>query len=434
MFIFHEGLPGAGKSYEAMVKRIILALKKGRKCYVFMYGIDFDKIAAAAELDVEVVKKLLVVLTTDDLKKLHEVVEKDSLVVLDEMQNHWPAETRNMPSWLIKFVAEHRQMGLDIIGMGQLLQGKGGVNALWVNRCDQKIVFEKLNVFGSSTKYRWTAYKGVHNGQRIKFVKVNSGTEKYDPKYFGTYASYQEGAENTETYKDNRTNFLYSRNAKIILIFVVVFVIAVKYAVGVFGKDGHLAKSLSKDQPKTETVTTVVTTPAPGSVAAASGVVAQPQVQQPPPTASRQGEQEALASDYVRAMTEKFRPRLVAYAMGARKGFAVIEWYDESYRLKERLQARQLEEFGWAVVPSMYGDHVMLVKGATRIAVTSWPMEPFGRVSEKQVEETAGGERAIRARQDEKGARGVAELPDSVISIPDDATEAPRRFSVSRRS
>ncbi|QOK98457.1 zonular occludens toxin (plasmid) [Ralstonia pseudosolanacearum] len=411
MFIFHEGLPGSGKSYEAMVRRIILALKKGRKVYAYMYGLDHDKIAQVAELEVERVRELLVQLSDDDLKKLSEVVAKDSLLVLDEMQNHWPAETRNMPQWLIKFVAEHRQLGLDIIGMGQLLQGKGGVNALWVNRCDQKIVFEKLNVFGSSKKYRWTAYKGVHDGRRIKFVKVNSGTETYDAKFFGTYQSYQEGAENTDTYKDKRTNFLFSRTARLILVGAAAISIGVYYAWGVFGKGGKLEKSLLK-QPVTTTTTSTVTIPASG-VQATPGQV-QPMPQAAPPTASRQGTSEALADDYVMVMTEKFRPRLAGYGGARRLSFAVIEWYDEAYRLKERLQARQLEEFGWAVVPSMYGDHVMLVKGHTRIAVTSWPMEPFGRASDKQIEESAGGERAIRAHQDDKGGRSVVDLPPSL--------------------
>ncbi|WP_247539177.1 zonular occludens toxin domain-containing protein [Ralstonia pseudosolanacearum] len=437
MFIFHEGLPGSGKSYEAMVRRIIPALQKGRKVYAYMYGLDHEKIAQVAELQVEQVRELLVQLNDDDLKTLNEVVAKDSLLVLDEMQNHWPAETRNMPQWLIKFVSEHRQLGLDIIGMGQLLQGKGGVNALWVNRCDQKIVFEKLNVFGSSKKYRWTAYKGTHDGKRIRFNKVQGGSGKYEEKFFGTYQSYQDGADNTETYQDKRTNFLYSRTARLILIGAVIIGIGVKYAVGVLGKGGALEKSLTK-QPQTTTTVTTVTVPASGvAAAAAPGAGAgqvQPQSQPAPPSASRQGTSEALANDYVMAMTDKFRPRLAGVGGSNRRGFAVIEWYDEAFRLKERLQARQLEEFGWAVVPSMYGDHVILVKGATRIAVTSWPMEPFGRASEKQIEETAGGERAIRARQDEKGGRPVADLPPSITSIPDDAAEPPRRFSMARQS
>lgn len=433
MFIFHEGLPGAGKSYEAMVKRIIKALMKGRKSFVYMYGLNHEKIAEASGVELDQVKRLVIELTTDDLKRLHEVVEKDSLVIIDEMQNHWPAEARQMPSWLIKFVAEHRQMGLDIVGIGQLLQGKGGVNALWVNRCDQKIVFEKLNVFGSSKKYRWTAYKGVHDGRRVKFVKVNSGTETYDPKYFGTYASYQDGADNTETYKDNRTNFLYSRNAKLILVGLVVIGIGVKYALGVFGKDGSLQKGLmGKSQPVTTTMTSTVTIPASG--VQATPVSVQPQAPVAQAVGTRQGTQEVLADDYVMAMTEKYRPRLAVFANSRSRAMAVIEWYDDAFRVKERLQARQLEEFGWAVVPSMYGDHVLLVKGHNRIAVTTWPLEPFGRASDKQIEESSGGDRGLRAHRNDSGGRGVVDLPDSILSIPDDATEPPRRYSVSRRS
>ena len=45
MIIFHEGLPRSGKSYEAMVKHVLEALKQGRKVFAYVEGLNHEKIA-----------------------------------------------------------------------------------------------------------------------------------------------------------------------------------------------------------------------------------------------------------------------------------------------------------------------------------------------------------------------------------------------------
>lgn len=45
MIIFHEGLPGSGKSYEALVKHIIPSLEKGRKVYARLNGFNYEKVS-----------------------------------------------------------------------------------------------------------------------------------------------------------------------------------------------------------------------------------------------------------------------------------------------------------------------------------------------------------------------------------------------------
>ena len=64
----------------------------------------------------------------------------------------------------------------------------------------------------------------------------------------------------------------------------------------------------------------------------------------------------------------------------ARQG--VIDWHDGALRRQESLDFRQLEAQGWHVrhVAGM----VMLNKGEREIQVTSWPIEPFGKLSERQ--------------------------------------------------
>ncbi|WP_353627661.1 zonular occludens toxin domain-containing protein [Ralstonia pseudosolanacearum] len=388
MLIVHEGLPGAGKTWEAVVKRLIPALQKGRKVYARINGLDHAKIAEVAGLQLDQVTQLLHEIPEGQVLQWNELVENDSLVILDEAQNFWPhGATRTMPSDQIKAVAEHRHRGLDIVLMCQVLQGAGGVHPVWVNRVDQKIVFEKLNARGKDDRYKWTAYKGLHNGTKIKFTQINKGTEGYDPKYFGTYASHQAATENMETYQDARTNVWNNPVLKRWLpLFGVALVVAVWYLWHAL-KGGGLEQSMSAGH-KVETQTAVVSTPP--TVTAqlvASGVQAgvaqaQPVAVKSEPVSGGQ-KQDAMADDYVASISQKWRPRLSGLAWAANRARLVVEWYDESNRVKERLSAAQLEEFGWGVARSAYGDHVILSKGGVHVAVTAWPIEEFGRVSDR---------------------------------------------------
>ena len=391
MYIFHEGLPRSGKSYEAMVKRIIPALQKGRKVYARLNGINHEKVAEAAGMEVGRVRELLHEIPEAKVLLWHTIVENDSLVILDEMQNFWPESVRNLPQDQIKAIAEHGHRGLDIIGMGQILKGKGGVNANWVNRCDQKIVFEKQNAQGSDGKYRWTSYKGRIENGRIKFVKVSSGVEKYDPKYFGTYATRVEGSDNAETYKDDRTNVLKSTLFRVYMpLGFIAFLICCWYLWYLI-KGGGMQKALVKDEHKVTTVTSTSST-LPTNVAPSQ---AQP-TQQPSQAAAAQPQKpDALADDYVASITAKWRPRLGGLIVGSNKARVMVEWYDEGYRVRERMSAAQLEEFGWLVVRSAYGEHVVLSKQGTHIAVTAWPMEPYAAVSNEQNREIRDAGRGV---------------------------------------
>lgn len=393
MLIVHEGLPGAGKTWEAVVKRIIPALKAGRMVFARINGLDHAKIAEVAELELERVRELLHEIPEADVLKWNELVKNDALVVLDEAQNFWPhGATRTVPPEQIKAIAEHRHRGLDVVLMCQVLQGAGGVHPVWVNRVDQKIVFEKLNARGKDQSYKWTSYKGMHDGRKIKFVQVNKGTETYDPKYFGTYKSHQAETTNTATYKDARTNIWTNPVLrKWVPVMFALLVVAVYYLYHNF-KGGGFEKSLVKQESRAvpQTVTTTVVTAASGAAAVQPGPV------QGTPMGQTQT-QDAMASDYVSAISGKWRPRLSGMIFDARRSRLYVEWYDDSFRLKERLSAAQLEEMGWGVQRSAYGEHVMLNKGGVHIAVTSWPLEPYGRTSEettKAISATAGVERS----------------------------------------
>src|SRR6185369_4769066 len=131
---FHEGLPGSGKSYEAMVEQIARALRAGREVVAYIEGLDHARIAQACELPVEQVEALLFPLTREDMKPRFvrrddgkeiqvdglwiEKVRDNALHVLDEAQNWWPNRLRATPE-LTELVTEHRHRGMDFLLMGQ---------------------------------------------------------------------------------------------------------------------------------------------------------------------------------------------------------------------------------------------------------------------------------------------------------------------------
>ncbi|WP_421292420.1 zonular occludens toxin family protein [Aeromonas taiwanensis] len=215
MLIFHEGLPGSGKSYEALVAHIIPRLKDGRTVDAYIEGLNFEKIAELAEITLEECQERLKQITREQVLNIHEHVRDKSLVIIDEAQNFWPTGRARLPDPIIQFVTEHRHRGLDVVLMGQNLND---VHSMWRNRIDKKFVFMKLDAVGQDKRYSWTAYKGSLRGSgqrtRIEFEKLTGGFKVYDPKYFGSYASTTTEDNEMGSYKDDRTNIFKSAKFK----------------------------------------------------------------------------------------------------------------------------------------------------------------------------------------------------------------------------
>ncbi|MCZ4263012.1 hypothetical protein O4G76_19480 [Limimaricola sp. G21655-S1] len=215
MLIFHEGLPGSGKSYEALVSHIIPRLKEGRTVDAYIEGLNFEKIAELAEITLEECQEQLKQITREQVPAINEHVRDKSLVIIDESQNFWPTGRQRLPDPIIQFITEHRHRGLDVVLMGQNLND---VHSMWRNRIDKKFVFMKLDAVGQAKRYSWTSYKGSlrADGQRsrIEFEKLTGGIRQYDPKYFGSYASTTSEDNEMGVYEDDRTNIFKSAKFK----------------------------------------------------------------------------------------------------------------------------------------------------------------------------------------------------------------------------
>lgn len=247
MIIFHEGLPGSGKSYEALVKHIIPSLEKGRKVYARLNGFNFEKVSELTGKTVDELKELYTEITEEQVHTVYSIVENDSLLVLDELQNFFPSGRQKLSDEMTQFIAEHRHKGMDIVCMGQALSD---CHTTWKRRIERKISFLKLSMVGMDNKYKWEMYQGAINGLKgdIVFKKIKSGTEKYDSKYFGSYLSHQQTTGNTDVYSDDRVNIFKSKQFTLYLpVFICVIAFAIYFLVGFFSGDSQVANSKPKE-------------------------------------------------------------------------------------------------------------------------------------------------------------------------------------------
>jgi zona occludens toxin len=81
MIIFHEGLPGSGKSYEAAINQIIPALKNGRPVYAYIEGLNHQKFSEVTGLPLERVTSLLHQVTKEEVATIYAIDGIDNSLV-----------------------------------------------------------------------------------------------------------------------------------------------------------------------------------------------------------------------------------------------------------------------------------------------------------------------------------------------------------------
>lgn len=328
MIIFHEGLPGSGKSYEAVVKHIIPTIQQGRMVYAFVEGLNHDKISEVSGLPVDYVRDMLIVVEREQVPVIHDVVQDNSFVVIDEAQNFYPCGRVKLDDDLTKFVTEHRHRGIDILLMGQDIRD---VNALWRRRVDQKVTFTKMDMLGLGSRYRWVLLKAMA-GER--FEEINRGMSKYDKRYFGTYSSHVNAEISTQMYQDSRSNLFKSTYFRLGLFVVVLF-----FCFGYYGYSSFFDTNRFKKK-TTETVQS-------NSVSGSKSVPVNPQKPLPSRAVENDGD---LIAGYV---SKGYRPRLASYLQSADRVSIDVEFLDDSLRIQDRMSASILSILGWRVL--VYG-------------------------------------------------------------------------------
>lgn len=390
MIIFHEGLPGSGKSYESVVHHILPTLKSGRVVCAFVEGLDVRKISELLVVEPSYIESLLITVEREDVPRIWEIAPDNSFVVIDELQNFFPAGKQKLDDRITQFVTEHRHRGIDILAMGQDLRD---CHALWKRRVDQKTTFMKLDMLGKQSSYKWVVYKAT-SGE--KFQQVTAGVSHYDKKYFGSYKSHVSDLTRVENYKDSRSVIWNNRLLQFGILFVIATIfIAVPHLFKTFSSEsGLIQKKSSASFVGATSVPVLAPVAAPVSAPVAASVsapVAAP-VSVPAPV---------LPLDYVSNLATKYRIRLFCVLVSpSRIPYAVVEFRDDSYRVQERLNSETLLYLGWEVqIVSLH--LIKIVKNGTEFIVTPWPIsEPVGRVSEEKNREIRSDIRSDRTGQE----------------------------------
>lgn len=364
MLIFHEGLPGSGKSYETLVEHIVPSLTKGRKVYARINGLNHEKIAELSSISVEECKLLLIEITEEDVHKIPGIVTNDSLVVIDELQNFFPSGRGKVAEDMTQFVTEHRHRGLDIIAMGQSI---ADCHNLWRRRTQRKIQFLKMDMIGQEGRYKWTTYQGILDAKgEISFKKIQSGIKKYDKKYFGSYASHQASTDNTDNYQDKRLNIFNTAGFKYgVPVFIFLFGYAIYYLVGFFNGE----KSLVNGGEKSEIVQTEKEQ---NKTVQSNAQTVQPEIQKP---------RYKVETDFVMHNETRYSAQLTY--INRYKSMIwdmLVVWVDDADHTKDQVYRDDLLAMGYSLKWIGYG--VEATKGDFKTVFRfKPPFDPVGRVS-----------------------------------------------------
>lgn len=364
---FHEGLPRSGKSYEAMVKHALPAIQSGRHVVSNIKGINCEKIAEVSNMAVQDVEALVTVIPWDKTLECYKFVKNDCLLLLDEVQDFWPATRDRLNADITELITQHGQRGLDIILMGQ---SQKDCHALWRRRVDKLVYFCQKDAVGKPSEYAWTLSKQTAPD---KFAKINSGGGKYDKKYFGIYSSHVQGTENKEAYSDARANIWKTPGLRFgIPAAAVVAVLAVWYLAHFMTSPGAMVKVANASTLSAASAPVLIATPpvvAPVASEAVSSLPVGLEPYIPPP-------------DFLEALIRDYRPRLSAYIQGVNRLVGKIEFYmpDGQHR-RDVLDFDAIRSLGWSIEVAPFG--VLLSKGEKVYPVTSWPFDTPGQVPQR---------------------------------------------------
>ncbi|MFZ5507595.1 MAG: zonular occludens toxin domain-containing protein [Pseudomonadota bacterium] len=403
MIVFHEGLPRSGKSYEAIARRIVPALKEGRGVTAYIEGIDHDKLAELAGITAERCRELLQVITAEQAPNWHEHARKNDLVVLDEVQDYFGVRSK-LTQAQTKAVTQHGHLGQDIVLMGQDYKD---AHVIWRRRIEIKLSFLKLSAIGKEHSYSVTTYR--HKGGD-EYAKVGVQIHKYDPAFFGSYASHVAADVQKGNYKETRGGVMSNPLLRYVLPVTLVLAVWGIYKGWVFFHPEPNRAVVAAVAPKAQ----AQAAPVP---AAARPV--QPAPAQPAPKSDERTPQERLLAE----LTDKHRIRLAGLIARGERVQGVVEWIDGGTRVIHRMTLDELRNLGAAVVVTG-SQAVQLQVGTWREIATSWPLdESLGRMSNSQLA-------ALKPAVEATGAPGIISLGGAAPGVPAKAVEPAGELTV----
>lgn len=376
MLLFNEGVPGAGKSYDAVAMHILPAIQARRIVYARLNGLNHERIAAHLSMDVEEVRGLLRLVKSADVAVTFRAVRDDdgefiippdfrnALIVIDEVHEFYTAAREKLPEEVEQFFAIQRHYGLDVVLITQWYKR---MHTALRARIERKNVFQKLTVMGRPNSYRMTFYQTIAPD---KYEKVGGVTRDYDPKIFALYSGVADGGVSTETYSAGGMNLWKSMMPKLIAAGVATAVGAY-VLVHFFTSGGGFVKEAA---PVGSTKSATVTQPdsvesfarMPGKGLGVTEADAVPRGK-PSKTEGMTPEQA-----YVWELGERARVRVAAVLGSPGHEWGLIEWRPNNGEPLDSLTTRQLQSMGVKVERTPYG--FKLSAHDQVLVATLWPI------------------------------------------------------------
>ncbi|TAJ07568.1 MAG: hypothetical protein EPO61_12605 [Nitrospirae bacterium] len=186
MIELYEGVPGSGKSYYAVAEKLLPAVRKGRRIYLYVDGIYLDRLALFTGIPLADLQQQITVWGDPmDVLAMHRSVEPQSLVMIDEAQTVFRALERVDKS-LLRWLETHRHYGVDVLVCCQdYKQMSCGVTRL----VEATVKFRKLALVGLQ-RHSQAKVRGNPEDQEI----IRTFTFKYSPEVYAYYSSYAAAA------------------------------------------------------------------------------------------------------------------------------------------------------------------------------------------------------------------------------------------------
>lgn len=369
MLTFNEGVPGAGKTYDAVVHHILPALKKGRKVWARVNGLDHEYIAQLVGKEVDEVRELLVHVPTAEVRQRFRAERDEAgeyvlpheyrncLIVIDEAHEFYVAARESMQQDEEQFFAIHRHYGADILLMTQWYKR---MHTALRARIERKNVFQKLTAVGMENRYNVTFF---HTTAPDKYAKVGSAVRQYVPVNFPAYKGVADAEVQTEVYKGG-SRTVWAKLAIPGALMAVGLVVAVWWLWGFFQGDGLVPEEERNGTAKSgfyQPVEDPAPPPAP---------VAQVKPEPPPPPPDPVDKMTA-EQQYVWRMAKTARARVSAKVGEGSDAWGLIEFRERNQLPTDIISTRQLVDMGIEVVARPFG--FLLKAGGETIVATAWP-------------------------------------------------------------
>lgn len=393
MIIFYEGLPRSGKSINALKEFVIPMLKKGRAVYAYIEGLNHEQIAKLASIDYDKCIELLIPLKREEVLDWFKIVPNDAFLVIDEIQNFYPDNRKQLDQTIIQAIAEHGHNGLDILIMGQVFSD---VHKIWLGRCAQRVLFMKREAAGKPDEFTQIIYKPVVNGDKIKWQELRriKGIP-YDKAYFGSYKSHTDGTHNTDTLIDDRANV---RNNPIIKkwlpIFGIVALISLFYIIYMF-MGGGLEKSITANKNPTpinnyqQNINSQNFEDLKRQHQIKKDALQRHSLPQniPTPSLPQPIKPDLTVIDDIESLNKQGRPRLSGFIKSRNKLIGFVEWRTDDFKILERLTFQQLKVYGYLVLLDADNSVAILTNGLNKFTVTAWPVnDPQGELTQHRIQ------------------------------------------------